>query len=442
MKLHLTGAGIVTLLIAAAVPSIAPVIAPAVADARHDARAQKKAAEAAVKAGKAMKKRQWEKAIAGAEAAVALNPADAGYRTLLGSAYLKGGRFASAEAAYRDVMTLQPENATVALNLALAQVGAGRWAEARATLERHAAAIPAADRGLALALAGDPTGAVDVLTVATRSPEATPKTRQNLALALALAGRWQEARTLVGLDLAPVEADKRIVEWAAFARPASASDQVASLLGIRPVADPGLPVALALAGAVPVAVAATNEAPIDSFMPKANVEAEQQLAAEPPAPAQGPVAAPAPTPAATIARAMIAQQAVSPPLIAAPASYKTAVAARRSTAKAAVGTARAPAKGDWVVQIGAFENAAVAKDGWTRATRRFPALGVHAPGGMNAAVKGASFYRLSVGGFARADAVALCRSYRVRGGLCFVRQQAGDRLAAWARPRGIQLASR
>ena len=45
------------------------------------------------------------------------------------------------------------------------------------------------------------------------SPEATPKTRQNLALALALAGRWQEARTLVGLDLAPVEADKRIVEW-------------------------------------------------------------------------------------------------------------------------------------------------------------------------------------------------------------------------------------
>ena len=39
-------------------------------------------------------------------------------------------------------------------------------------------------------------------------------------------------------------------------------------------------------------------------------------------------------------------------------------------------------------------------------------------------------------------ALMLIRSYRVRGGLCFVRQQAGDRLAAWARPRGIQLASR
>lgn len=435
MKLHVTGAGLAAMLIAGSVP----VIAPAIANARHDARSEKKAADAAVKAGKALQKKQWEKAIAGAEAAVALNPGDAGYRTLLGSAYLKGGRFASAEAAYRDVMTLQPENATVALNLALAQIGAGRWAEARATLERHAGGIPAADRGLALALAGDPTNAVEVLTAATRAPDATAKTRQNLALAMALSGRWQEARTMIGLDLAPADADKRIVEWAAFAKPGSASDQVATLLGIHPVADPGLPVALALAGTVPVAVAATTEAPIDSFMPgRADPEVEQQLAAEQPV-AQGPVAAAAlPAPAPAIVHAAV----TPPPMIAAPAPYKTALSPRRAQLRTAAAPLRAPAKGDWVVQIGAFENAAVAKDGWARAMRRFPALGAHTPGGMNAAVRGASFYRLSVGAFARADAVALCRSYRARGGLCFVRQQAGDRLAAWARPRGIQLASR
>ncbi|MGJ3628207.1 hypothetical protein AB5I41_16940 [Sphingomonas sp. MMS24-JH45] len=36
--------------------------------------------------------------------------------------------------------------------------------------------------------------------------------------------------------------------------------------------------------------------------------------------------------------------------------------------------------------------------------------------------------------------MAMCRSYRAKGGTCFVREQAGDRLAAWARPKGVHLA--
>ena len=442
MKLHhLAGGALAALL----VTGTAQLVAPAIADARHDAKLEKKAAAAAVGASKALAKHQWGKAVAAAEQAVALAPDDAGYRTILGSAYLRAGRFASAETAYKDVLMLQPENARVALNLALAQIANGRWPEARVTLDRHADTIPAADRGLALALAGDPAAAVTVLTAATRSASADAKTRQNLALAMALSGEWQQARTLIGLDLAPAEADKRIVEWASFARPAAASSQVAALLGVTAVADPGQPVALALAGAPSVGVA--SETPVEAFMPgpspaedvvavaaATQPEPQPQLVDTPVS--RGPVAvtvAPAEQPIP-----VVAVPAFKPRLIAAPIPYKTALAPVRKATK----VARVPAGGTWVVQLGAFQNAAVAKDGWRRVTRRFAALSGHQPGGMNASVKGATFYRLSVGGFARADAVALCRGIRAKGGSCFVRQQAGDQLAAWARPKGVQLAMR
>ncbi|WP_430983686.1 hypothetical protein, partial [Escherichia coli] len=81
--------------------------------------------------------------------------------------------------------------------LALAQIATGDWAGARKTLDTHAATIPVADRGLAIALAGDPATAVEVLEPAARAPEADAKIRQNFALSLALAGRWREAQTVV-----------------------------------------------------------------------------------------------------------------------------------------------------------------------------------------------------------------------------------------------------
>ncbi|MGJ3628209.1 hypothetical protein AB5I41_16955 [Sphingomonas sp. MMS24-JH45] len=87
MKIHhLTGTGLAALL------ALGTVQVAAIADARHDARQEKKAAGSAVKASKAIAKKQWDKAIAAAETAVALSPEDAGYRTILGSAYLKAGR--------------------------------------------------------------------------------------------------------------------------------------------------------------------------------------------------------------------------------------------------------------------------------------------------------------------------------------------------------------
>ena len=65
----------------------------------------------------------------------------------------------------------------------------------------------------------------------------------------------------------------------------------------------------------------------------------------------------------------------------------------------------------------------------------------HKPQGARVTTSAGSFYRLSVGGFARNDAVSLCRTVKSGGGICFVRTGAGDAMADWVR-NASQLASR
>ena len=426
------------------------------AGARDAEAVTKEARKTAEKAGRELARGDADDAVPLAERAVALAPQDLGYRRLLANAYLKAGRFTSARQGFTDVLALDDSDGKSALYLALSQIAEGQWDAARQTLSAHAAIIPARDRGLAIALAGDPAGAVAILTEAARAPDADARTRQNLALALGLAGHWREARSLVAVDLAPAAANKRILQWLAFARPQSASDQVAHLLGVVAVADKGRPEALALAAPVPVAPPAAlaealaAPAPVPTSLavadPADDVPAPLLAVAEP-APAPAPVA----DPSAVVADAATSRivfgprQEVVQPLpvavaaapapaagtIRAPGAFKTRVAA-------AAAAPAAPAKGGWYVQLGAFENAAVARDHWQRALRRFAALDGHAPAGMT--FRG--FYRLSVGGFARADALAMCRAYRATGGRCFVRTGAGDAMAAWTQPGAVRLAAR
>ncbi|MGL4313036.1 MAG: tetratricopeptide repeat protein [Sphingomonas sp.] len=416
-------------------------------------RAQQLAESEAVKARKALAEKNGAAAVAAAENAVRWQPQQAGYRTLLGQSYLTAGRFVSARDAFADALTLNPDDGRAALSLALAQIATGSWEAARATLAAHAEHIPAADRGLAIALAGDPAAAIDVLTAAARAEGAEAKTRQNLALALALAGRWTESRAVAALDLAPDEVDRRMVQWSAFAYPKGAADQVASLLGVTPVADGGQPAALALntapktADGAPVAVAAADPAPAPApaVAPKGPVTpaAETDVAVVAPATAPvevaaAPVAVTAPNPAQD-ARPSVVFAAAKPVVQAIPA-----VAPVAKPGKVAVVRAKpvAPAKGNFYVQLGAYDNAGVARDGWTRATRRYTGFAQFAPQGMQVSAKGASFYRLSVGGFARPQADALCQAYRAKGGICFVRAGAGDQVAQWASAKRVQLAAR
>ena len=388
-------------------------------------------------------------AVAAAEQAVRYAPAESGYRLLLGQSYLQAGRFASAGQAFSDVLALDagngPNVGRAALNLALTQIAAGDWQRAQRTLAAHTDTIPAADRGLAMALAGDTDGAVALLTATARTPDATPKVRQNLALAYALAGQWQAARVVAAADMSPADVDHRIEQWAAFAQPRAASDQVASLLGVQPVTDAGQPTALALnAPAAPVAVAMV--APV--------------------APAAVEAAAPTPSRVAFAAPREVVQPLPAIVIARAAGPLKTPVATRAAAAQPVVpirvaaaqpvaahpAVAHALAAGQWFVQLGAYENASVAHDDWTRAVHRYAGFAGHAPQGATFRVGAANWYRLSVGGFARADADRACGDYRARGGHCFVRVGAGEQVAQWAaggkqvaakaKPKAVQVASR
>lgn len=399
------------------------------ASSRDSDKAASQAADLAGKAGKQLARKNGDKAVEFAEAAVALQPRDAGYRVLLGQSYMQAGRFGSAHQAFVDTLALDPKNARAALNLALAQTAEGDWAAARATLNDHADTIPAADRGLALALAGDPKGAVQVLYPAAHETGADSKTRQNLALALALAGDWRDARVIVSMDLSPADVDKRLGQWAQLAQPRRASDQVAALLGVTPSQDPGQPIALALnAPAAPIALAAAEPAPEAAPAP---VMALQPVVAE---------AAPAAKPVQTASVVFAARHEVVQKLPAQPV-VQPAVRAAVVEQAAAKSAPRALDSGTYYVQLGAFDSVAVARDGWARAQRRLPLLAQQTPQGMAFAQGGANYYRLSVGGFAKADARRLCNQYRARGGQCFIRTEAGDQVAQWLK-KGTELASR
>jgi Flp pilus assembly protein TadD len=182
-----------------------------------------------------------------AERAVEKNPEDAGFRALLGNAYFAAGRFASAEAAYKDSLTIYSNQPQVILKLALAETALGKKDEAVAFLQAGKSVLDPSNFGLALALAGRPDLAIPVLDSAARQQGADATVRQNLALAHALAGDWQEARTIAQQDVPANQIDARIHDWMLLASPKSPSAQVAALVGVSPAAvDQGEPVRLAL----------------------------------------------------------------------------------------------------------------------------------------------------------------------------------------------------
>ena len=396
------------------------------------ARGADAAATAAKRATKALAKRDGD-AVAYAEAAVAAERANAAYRVLLGRSYIQAGRFQSARDAFVDALKLQPGNGRTALNLALTQIATGDWRAARSTLDGHAGAIAPADRGLAIALAGDPAGAVQLLMAAARQPGADAKLRQNLGLALALSGQWPMARAVAAADMSPADVDRRMEEWATLAQPSGPADQVATLLGVRAVADAGQPVTLALNA--PVSVSGATSIPTVVVAAAAPVPVTSAVTETRSA-----------SPSITFAPSREVVQTLPVPLLRAdgPAKVALAPSAKLAPGKLAatrVARALAPTRGDWVVQLGAFENAAVARDAWSRMSRRYAGFAGQQPRGVPFRSGANDYYRLSVGGYDRASADGICRTVRARGGACFVRRAAGDQLAQWARPK-VQIASR
>jgi D-alanyl-D-alanine carboxypeptidase len=382
-------------------------------------------------------------AIGFAERAVAKTPGDAQVRSLLGNAYFAGGRFHSAEAAFSDSLTIDPNQQQVLLKFALVEIALGKNDQAAAFLNAHRETLDASDYGLALALAGHTSQAIAVLDPAARQPGADATVRQNLALAHALAGEWNEAKIIASQDVPPAQLDGRIQQWMKLATPMHAADQVAALVGVTPATvDAGQPVQLALGAAptaptaqpVKVAAAAPAAQALKVFVKPvtpapAPAKPAVVAAAAPKAPAAPVVraVAPAPPPAsvslATLAATAVseAKAVLSSVLPSAPAPVAKPAAAPRRAAPRPLG--KSPA----VVQLGAYGSPQRVLTAWNGTAHKYAALKSYRPMSAKFASPKGTFYRLSVQGFnSIGEANSLCNSLRHQGGSCFVRNVAGD----------------
>lgn len=443
--------------------------------------------------------RHAAKAVADAEAATLLLPTDARTRVLLGRAYLAAGRFASAETAFGDALTLDSGMSRAAISRALAQIALGKADAARASLAIAEGVAPDADIGLAEALLGDGEAARKRLDAAARAPNADARTRQNLGLVHALAGRWMEAVAVAQQDVPADLMPGRLRRWAMIAQmKADPAMQVGAVLGVLPAADVGQPAALALAVPVPTApvvlavVSPPEKAealvapiirreggsvvtlvkiaapPLDSLvrapavMPMVALPSIEPPAETLPAPLseQAGSAATVSLPIAGPAKAMAwagppRMRAARPPARRAQSTppvrpvRPTVIHASRSLKPAASMPIRLASQlsvkpiastGGWAVQLGAFSSARRTEIAWGRLKGRASFIGAYTPTGSGRRWGKAMIYRLSVSGLpTRQDAVRLCLRVKAAGGACFVRAARGDQPMEWAaRARGDQ----
>lgn len=397
---------------------------------------------AAADAQLAMANGEHTAAIQAAEAAVAADPRNASYRMTLGNAYLEAGRFASASTTFEDAIALGDNSPRAALSLALALTGQARYSEAASLLNDWQGEIAASDLGLAFALAGQPERGIHILSNAIRGGDNTVKTRQNLAYAYAVGGRWREARMMVAQDVPAHEVGARMAEWAQLTHAEAYQARVAGLLGAPTnVRDSGQPVHLALVhtpGAPQLAMEAGAPAPAGELaaldtermnvparggeLPSVGAPAPTAAAAADsfasafggtPAPAPAPALAPLPEPGAPSAR--YASDPVVQPTPATPGVSGRAAELSRPALATAAAPAPAPAavggpvdNPTHLVQLGSFSSEAGARRAWGIYVSRYPELADREMVITEAVVNGRNYWRVSAGGYDRASSRAMC----------------------------------
>ena len=413
--------------------ALASMIAGCAAPMSRSASVSKAKAPAAyaLRAQMALGSGDYVSAVTLAEQAAEANTQDSNVRSLLGNAYFASGRFASAEAAYSDSLALASAQPQIILKRALVQIAQGKNDAAIAGLQAAQGLIDPADFGLALALAGRPGDAVQMLDVAARAQGADSRVRQNLALANALAGDWEAARVIASQDLTPDLVDARVQQWMTLAKPANSYDQVAALVGVTPAAaDPGQPVRLALvqtdtrvAQAAPQPAAPVQQAAGQDAPAFAAPVAEPVMVAQAPAPAAAPEATAFDPLAAVAAVATDAKDAVvefASNLTSKPGAKKAAAKARAKAATA-LGSPKA------VVQLGAYSSEQRVSAAWATLSKKHPNLRKYSPMVARFDSPRGTVWRLSIRGFDnQQEAIARCQTLRSKGGSCFVRSTAGD----------------
>lgn len=378
----------------------------------------------AAQAETALAKGKAGKAISHAEAAVLASPRDAYTRTLLANAYLEAGRFQSAATTFGEAVQLGDTAPRTIVSYALALTAVGDQAGALDALRQHETAIDPADFGLAVALAGRPEQGVHVLLNALRAGQNTPKVRQNLAYAYALAGDWSQARLIASSDVPGDQLAAHMAGWAANARPDLYTARVASLLGVEAKEDPGQPAMLALSNHQGVEQLAQEAAAQSTPSPQSDFAMASEL------PAVGTTqdiddsadAALADASLATDFASSFARADTVQPLPAtyAPSGAKTDVAlvdAPRKERQPGFAS-HAMASGNYNIQLGSYFSMSDAQAAWKQFQKRYPELSGAEKVITKARVNGKIYYRVAAAGYAKASAQSLCRSVKSKGEGC------------------------
>ncbi len=366
-----------------------------------------------------------------AEQAVLVDGRNPALRLLLANAYLRSGRFESARLSFAEAIELGDDSSRAALGLVLCDLALGDHRAALDTINTYGDILAPADLGLALVMAGQSERGVTVLTNAIRQGQNVPKVRQNLALAYALSGMWNEARIMAGQDVPADQVNARVQSWAAMARPEDNRRRIASLVGAPLVGDKGRAEALALAhfpdsfaekpaptalaaAAAPVAAPAAELPPVAPAVPYpsgALARIDMPLAL-------GPARAAVPAAAPVMAQKVIATQPVAHP-----GPVRMAQAHRSASVSPGhgLGHGLGLGLGTHLVQLGAFNTEESARRAW----RHFVSRDQHLQGRPDLItrvnVRGRAFWRLQVAGFVgQASASSMCGNLRAHGGACMV----------------------
>ena len=125
---------------------------------------------------------------------------------------------AAAVALFQRLIDRDPHNVAALIDFGIAKDLLGHHGDAQQAYrralalepDRHAASI---NLGLSLAISGDPQQGLGILRPLANGPEATPRSRQDLAVALALAGDNDAAATVLQRDIAQPEVPKTIAAY-------------------------------------------------------------------------------------------------------------------------------------------------------------------------------------------------------------------------------------
>jgi Flp pilus assembly protein TadD len=229
-------------------------------------------------------------AIAAYRVALKLAPKSSQAETGIGRCLLKRNPL-EAEQAFAAAVADDPSNAAALNNLGLARDLRGNFAGATQPYQQALLLDPGniaieVNMGLSLALSGNADDALQYLGPLANSQQATPKIREDYALALIAAGRQDEARRALSIDMTPDQTNAALAGYTALLA-AVVTTPASSKANIQPsVTQAPAPLE---AAAIPAPTPSPSAQPAPTPVPPASVKP-----VVPPQPAQVQLSATAP----------------------------------------------------------------------------------------------------------------------------------------------------